>query len=371
LPECKKNALERRNRDFFAQPAAAGGASPGNRTFSSLTESVEGRFNRHRDFVPARFGGAKRQLNHADTRRTGHAKVTANGPKFANSKDVEMARIRFLAINCIEPQALANFYQTHLGMEELGRSDAGDVALTDGYFNLTFVKLRPELNELRRDPGPHHMGLEVDSIDETLKLYRQMLPGGVAVREPRGVTGGEIRIFDPECNPISLSENAFGVRGEERRLPRMIHIASHNLQPQRTADFMMRLFGLRELPTTELRRKAGRFNCFLGDGLVNLALHPYYRSRDAEGFATYDRVGHDNQPERHEERRFGIHHFGFLMRDARQKVAELSDSDAAVADRPEVRPYAEYRAVDPEGNGFDLSQHKGWEVDVDKWDKVA
>ena len=29
---------------------------------------------------------------------------------------------------------------------------------------------------------------------------------------------------------------------------------------------------------------------------------------------------------------------------------------------------AEYRLVDPEGNKFDLSQAKGWEVDIDVWE---
>ena len=64
-------------------------------------------------------------------------------------------------------------------------------------------------------------------------------------------------------------------------------------------------------------------------------------------------------------------HFGFLMRDASQKAAQLSQGKAAVADRPAIRPYAETRVVDPEGIGFDLTQRKGWEVDVDKWEQVA
>lgn len=282
-----------------------------------------------------------------------------------------MARIRYLAIISIDPETLAEFYKTHIGMEELGRSKEGDISLSDGYFNLTFLKQRPELNELHRGLGVHHIGLEVDNIADIVARYQQMIPGGVVVRESGGLHYGEVRIFDPECGPISLSENSFGMQSEVRKLPRIIHVASHVLQPQRAADFYINLFGLRELGTTELRRKAGRFNCFLGDGFTNLALHPYYRSRDADGYAIYDRIGHDGQPESHEERRFGIHHFGFLTRDARQKVAELSHSTVPVADRPTERPYAEYRVVDIEGNAFDLSQKKGWEVDIDKWDKVA
>ena len=282
-----------------------------------------------------------------------------------------MARIRYLAINCKNPLELAEFYKGHFNLEEMRRSAEGDISLTDGYFNLTFFRDRLEVNELRRDLGLHHFGFEVDSIADVLARYEQILPGGVIVREDGDVHSGEVRVFDPECNPVSLSERAFSIAKEERRLPRIAHIACHMLQPQRTADFFIKLLGLRELKTTELRRRAGRFNCFLGDGFTNLALHPYYRGRDEDGYATYNRVGHDGKPESLEERRFGIHHFGFLVRDVKQKIAELSDGTVPIADRPAIRPYAEYRGVDAEGNGFDLSQNKGWEVDIDKWDKVA
>jgi catechol 2,3-dioxygenase-like lactoylglutathione lyase family enzyme len=266
---------------------------------------------------------------------------------------------------------MAEFYIDEIGMEELGRSKEGDVSLTDGYFNFTVFKQRADLLELSKEIGLHHIGFEVDSIDEVLKLYREVIPGGVAVKEPGGPFYGEVRIFDPECHPISLSECAFGMGEERRGLPRIGHIAVHMLQPQRAADFMTKVLGMRELRTNDLRRKQGRFNRFVGDGFTNLALHPYYRTRDEHDFALYNRIGHDGNEESAEERRFGLHHFGYLMRDARQKVAQLTAGSTLVADRPEVRPYAEYRVVDPDGNGFDLTQNKGWEVDVDKWESVA
>lgn len=282
-----------------------------------------------------------------------------------------MARIRYMAVVSRDPNLLADFYQQRIGMDVIGRSPQGDVSLTDGYFNLTFFRQRADLGELRKGLGPHHLGMEVESIADTLKAYRELIPGGVALREAGDVHHGEVRIFDPECNPISLSERGFGVTNERQGLPRVGHIALHMLQPQRSADFFIELFGMRELGTTSLRRNEGRFNCFLGDGHTNLALHPYYRRRDEHGFAVYDRIGHDGGEEKPEERRFGIHHFGFLMRDAQQKVAELQTGDVPVADRPAVRPYAEYRVLDPEGNGIDLTQTKGWEVDVGKWERAS
>ena len=43
----------------------------------------------------------------------------------------------------------------------------------------------------------------------------------------------------------------------------------------------------------------------------------------------------------------------------------------SIAPRPSTRPYAEFRFRDPEGNPLDLSQTKGWEVDVNKWVTAA
>jgi catechol 2,3-dioxygenase-like lactoylglutathione lyase family enzyme len=281
-----------------------------------------------------------------------------------------MGTIRYLAVISKDPYSLARFYTEEVGMGELDRSAEGDITLTDGYYNLTLFRQRADLIELRKDPGLHHIGMAVDDIDAVLAKYREVIPGGIAVKEPEGIQYGEVRIFDPECNPISLSENGFGVGKGKRGLPRIGHIAIHTLQPQRSADFMTALFGMRELKTTQERRSQGRFNCFMGDGYTNLALHPYYRTRDEGGFALYNRIGHDGNEESPEERRFGIHHFGLLMRDATQKAEQLSHGRNLVADRPAERPYAEYRVLDPDGNGFDLTQNKGWEVDVDKWERV-
>jgi hypothetical protein len=51
-------------------------------------------------------------------------------------------------------------------------------------------------------------------------------------------------------------------------------------------------------------------------------------------------------------------------------MAELS-SVLKIAPRPSTRPYAEFRFRDLEGNALDLSQTKGWEVDVNKWEPAA
>ena len=40
-------------------------------------------------------------------------------------------------------------------------------------------------------------------------------------------------------------------------------------------------------------------------------------------------------------------------------------------ERPRQRDMAEFRVFDPDLNGIDLSQHMGFEVDVDTWENAA
>ena len=61
---------------------------------------------------------------------------------------------------------LVDFYHRFLGTEELGRSAEGDISVTDGFYNLTFFKRRPELGEMQMDSGLHHIGLQVDDLEE-------------------------------------------------------------------------------------------------------------------------------------------------------------------------------------------------------------
>jgi hypothetical protein len=161
-----------------------------------------------------------------------------------------------------------------------------------------------------------------------------------------------MRIFDPEGSPISLSERPFGVVAENKHQPRLRHIAYNALWPEGILNFYILMFGYRELGASFERRKEGKANRFAGDGAVNLAIHPFYSPSE----------GH--------EARYGVNHFGFLVSDVVAKVDEFS-REIPVARRPVSRPYAEYRLRDREGNMFDLSQTKGWEVGVDKWERAA
>jgi len=264
-----------------------------------------------------------------------------------------MATLRYVAFISENPEKLVDFYQRFLGTEELGRSPEGDISITDGFYNLTFFKKRPALNEMKMDCGLHHIGLEVDDLEDVKGRFLALNPRGMILQEPDDVHHGEIRLHDPECLPVSLSTRGFGVpAGKEKRFPRVRHIAYNALDPEMMLRFYSQVLGLREVPSSYLRRQQGRGNRFCADGKTNLAIHPFY-----------------NRIEGHEAR-FGINHIGFLVNDMQGVMAELS-SVLKIAPRPSTRPYAEVRFRDPEGNALDLSQTKGWEVDVNKWESAA
>ena len=262
------------------------------------------------------------------------------------------ASMRYIVYQSDNPSDLADFYRRNLGLEELGRSNQGDVSATDGFFNITFLKRRPELHESRNTTGLHHFGFQVDDLDETLRRYRAIMPNMPVIDEKGGLHFGDVRIFDPEGMPVSLSEKSFGVGDHPERMPRIRHVACNALWPEGILNFYTLLFGFRELEASRERRKQGRENRFCGDGSTNIAIHPFY-----------------NESEGHEPF-YGVNHIGFLVGDVLKSVDDLS-REIPVAKRPDSRPYAEYRLHDPQGNKFDLAQTKGWEVDVDKWVRAA
>ena len=264
-----------------------------------------------------------------------------------------MAMFRYIAFISENPDKITDFYNRFLGTKELGRSAHGDVSITDGFYNLTFFKKRGDLHEPNPEVGLHHVGIQVDSIEDVKARYLKFNPRGTIIEEPDDLQHGEIRIYDPECHPISLSTKSFGVSAaDEKQFPRVRHIAYNALDPEKMLEFYNQVLGLHELPESEVRRQKGVANRFGGDGVTNIAIHPFYTKTE----------GH--------EARFGMNHIGFLVNSMQATVAELG-TVLKIAQRPATRLYAEVRFRDPAGNALDLSQIKGWEVDVGKWEKAA
>lgn len=259
------------------------------------------------------------------------------------------ARIGYLALLSHAPDKLADFYVKHMSFRPLGRSAQGDVSISDGAFNMTIFKHRPELNEPNMEIGQHHIGVAVDSIAEVEKRYLKFNPRGVIVREAGDLQHGEARIYDPECHPVTLSERNFGIDKPNASFPRIAHIAMGCLDPSALYGFYDAVFGFRELlqAHAESAKLPGYKNRHVGDGATNVALQAFYNSRE----------GH--------EARHGIAHIGLLVREPKA-LAKSVEGIATFAHRPASRVQSEIRMRDPEGNGCDISG-RGWEIDIDKW----
>ncbi|WP_370947694.1 VOC family protein [Amycolatopsis sp. cg5] len=113
--------------------------------------------------------------------------------------------------------------------------------------------------------------------------------------------------------------------------PRLRHLAFVVRDAEQLATFY------RDRLEMEIFHKDPDGSHFLTDGYINLALIQQQLDGEASG---------------------GFNHFGFQVDD----VETVSDrfAEAGVprpVQRPSDRPFAEYRAIDPEGNWFDLSEH--------------
>ncbi len=117
------------------------------------------------------------------------------------------------------------------------------------------------------------------------------------------------------------------------------HIVFNTTDPERLAKFYVETMGL----TITHRARNGGIS--LTDGYLNLSIHTNKM---------------DGKPS-------GFNHFGFLVDDAEAVAGKFS---AAGYRPPEKRPgdrhYAEYRAMDPDGNNFDLSENGYDEIRPDR-----
>src|SRR5262252_3469997 len=113
------------------------------------------------------------------------------------------------------------------------------------------------------------------------------------------------------------------------------HLAIKTKDPARLAKFYEEVFGMQLIHS----EKSGAV--YMSDGYLTLAI---LRNR---GEATPS----------------GINHFGFQVDDLADIEARLKKFDEPMTARPSTRPYAERRAMDPDGNLFDISVHGYDEVE--------
>ena len=156
---------------------------------------------------------------------------------------------------------------------------------------------------------------------------------------------------------MSLSTKHFNVPAGTRGLPAIRHVALSVSNNEEMLEFYQNIFGFREPTTSRNIREKGLATRFAADGATSLAILRYPVDQDME------------EPEggwtaRHFKG--GVNHFGFLVNDIQGFMAALPEG--SVTKRPAVRPMTEFRVIDPEANEIDISQHKGYEIDVDVWE---
>lgn len=275
------------------------------------------------------------------------------------------ARIEYIAVICRDPETVAEYYKTYFGLHELGVSRSGDVSLTDGFYNLSLLRERSELREEatpitsagctqcnHASLGLHHLGIAVEDIEAIKERLKQYAPQVELRLENGDLQHGEYRLVDPAGLPVSISTRRFGVSGETRHVPAIRHIALSVPSNDEMVDFYTKIFGFRETTTSKNNRAVGNPSRFVGDGSTALAIlrePQLLKAVEPEGSCL----------------KGGINHFGFLVSDMAEMLRRLPERTTSI--RPSVRPMAEHRTADPEGNALDVSQVKGYEVDVNVW----
>jgi catechol 2,3-dioxygenase-like lactoylglutathione lyase family enzyme len=249
--------------------------------------------------------------------------------------------IRYLAIVSDDPERLARFYTSGFGMHELGRSSAGDVSVTDGFYNLSLLASRPEVGP----PGPWRIGIAVDDRAALADRLQRFAPDVALQPDEGGPHRGEYCVTDPNGFAVSVSTTGFGVDGTTSPLPGLRHVAMCEPRGDVVADFYVNVFGL-EKAFPQMWRSTGRF---LSDGTINLALLGDAEETRAAGKEIT--VDHS---------KLGVNHYGFET----PRVGALIDQLPADVrreqrlDRRDAQDY--YRIWDPDGNHFDLRVAGAW-----------
>ena len=256
------------------------------------------------------------------------------------------SQIRYLAMVSERPDTLARFYSTYFSMRELDRSDAGDIALTDGFYNISILKPRDGASEL----GISHFGITIEDIAEIEARIKDFAPQTEISQEEGGLFHGDYRVTDPNGQIVSLSTHQFHTPRVERAFPCIRHIAMCVSNNDEVLDFYVTVFGLRESTTSKRIRAENRVVRWAADGETAMAILPDREHRDMN---------------ERESPRDGLNHFGWLVTDIERFLDSLPDG--CISKRPSSRPMAEYRGFDPDRNPFDVSQDKGYEIDVDRW----
>jgi len=260
------------------------------------------------------------------------------------------AHVSYIAMVSERPETMAEYYTTYFGLRELGRSEAGDISLTDGFYNLSILKRRAELGKDNAEVGLHHFGVAIDDIREIEGGLEEFAPQADIHGESGDLHHGEYRLTDPNGLTVSLSTKHFHTTGQPHGFPEIHHVAIKVPNGDETLDFYSNVFGIREGSAGQRSRQQGRPARFAGDGNTAWAILPMHSNDENEGNVE----------------KAGLNHYGFVVPNMEDMLAKLPQ-DCRTSKRPSIRPFAEWRTFDPDGNGIDISAQLGYEVDLDRW----
>jgi uncharacterized protein (TIGR02246 family) len=226
-------------------------------------------------------------------------------------------------------------FTTVRGDKPPGRSgiEAGHAALFDGPYAGTVLDARVVAV---RFLGPDLATVEAESTVSTPGGEPLTTTHALAVVERTPQHPWLIRAFHnmiPAPRPAQReaeNEKEPAADGAAAR-PRLRHLAIVARDPEKLAEFYSSVFAM------ELFHRDPDGSCFLSDGHLSLALIRHQLDGDTP---------------------VGMNHFGFHITDTAATFEALTAAGTPKpAERFTNRPFAEYRAMDPEGNWFDLSEH--------------
>jgi catechol 2,3-dioxygenase-like lactoylglutathione lyase family enzyme len=113
-------------------------------------------------------------------------------------------KIRHLAIMCMDPQKLADFYCDVFEMKIVGKTEHKDIYVSDGYITLALLKQKA----VGKSPGLNHFGFHIEDhkvISDRLKKWDVVGPE----KRPADRAYAETRATDPEGNNYDLAVGGF------------------------------------------------------------------------------------------------------------------------------------------------------------------